>query len=347
MSRDERIPRMRSLVESLCGDACAGRATGTAGGQEARRLVVAALRDAGLDPDLQAVPGCGGANVIAAVPGDVDRWVLVAAHYDHLGTEGGQVFRGADDNAAAVAILAELGRALVAARQTGRGVLLAAFDAEEPPNFLRETMGSQHYVSRPLVPLDRTDLMICMDLVGHSVGPGIAPAAVQSSLFALGAERSEGTRALVDRTRADGLYVRRLDAEVVPPMSDYHAFWRAQVPFVFLTAGRWAHYHTPRDVPALLAYHKMSSTAAWLTDLVRAACDHDGPRRFTNAPDDVSTLQTTIELCRSLAEVSAEAEIGLDMAEKLLGVCDARGRLPEGRRHEARALVAAIESRLA
>jgi hypothetical protein len=64
---------MKSLVEALCSDQCAGRRPGTPGGREARRLVVEALRSAGLDPREQAVPGCNGANVLAQIPGDADR----------------------------------------------------------------------------------------------------------------------------------------------------------------------------------------------------------------------------------------------------------------------------------
>ena len=81
---------------------------------------------------------------------------------------------------------------------------------------------------------------------------------VRQSLFALGAERSAGTSALVDAL-ADaepGVVVRRADAEVIPPLSDHWAFWQRQVPFLFLTCGRWQHYHQPSD----------ELTSAWNTD---------------------------------------------------------------------------------
>jgi hypothetical protein len=94
---------VRSPVESRCSDRCAGRAPGTPGGREARSLVVNALRDAGLDPDEQEVPGCKGANVIASLPGEIDCSVVVGAHFDPLGSALGAIYRGADDNAAAVA----------------------------------------------------------------------------------------------------------------------------------------------------------------------------------------------------------------------------------------------------
>lgn len=89
------------------------------------------------------------------------------------------------------------------------------------------------------------------NLVGHSLGGGNAPAAVAQSLFALGAERSVGTAAQVDALASaeSGVFVRRLDAQVVPPLSDYHAFWSREIPFLFLSAGRSRRYHTPQDTP--------------------------------------------------------------------------------------------------
>src|SRR5689334_11485412 len=151
---------MRVLVDDLCSDRCAGRAPGTAGGIAARAIVREALRAAGLDPHDQEVPACRGANVLATVRGDVDRWILVGAHYDHLGSEGGRIFRGADDNAAAIAILVEVATSLAKQKPAGRGVIVAAFDAEEPPWFMSEGMGSKHFARHPIVPLERIDMAV-------------------------------------------------------------------------------------------------------------------------------------------------------------------------------------------
>ena len=79
---------MRQLIESLCSPECDGRRPGTPGGEAARRIVVEAFREAGLDPREQPVPGCGGANVLATIRGDSERYVLVGAHFDHLGSYG-------------------------------------------------------------------------------------------------------------------------------------------------------------------------------------------------------------------------------------------------------------------
>jgi Zn-dependent M28 family amino/carboxypeptidase len=118
---------MQTIIDRLCSPECAGRRPGTKEGAAARAVVVSALRDAGLDPYEQRVDGCGGANVLAKIRGDVDRYVVVGAHFDHLGKIGKDVYWGADDNAAAVAVLVEVARAIHRERD-GRGVIIAALD---------------------------------------------------------------------------------------------------------------------------------------------------------------------------------------------------------------------------
>jgi len=340
------IRNLQQTVNGLCSLACAGRAPGTAGGKAARAVVLEALREAGCQPKEQAVPGCEGANVLAEVKGDAERWILVGAHYDHLGQHGSNIYFGADDNAAAVAILVEVGRALAAQPPSGRSVVLAAFDGEEPPHFHTAGMGSAHFVAHPTVPLEQLDLMVCMDLVGHAVGPAGAPSEVRQSIFALGAERSEGTAALVDSlARAQpGVVVRRADADVIPALSDHWAFWHQQVPFLFLTNGRWEHYHQPTDTPDKLDWAKMAATALWLEQLVRAACARPERKvRFANVHDDASTLTSLRGLLTALRTIKPDVEVGLSAIGRLETQLNAAGQLPPELHAQTQALVEMIE----
>ena len=325
---------MRTLVETLCSPACAGRKPGTREGAAARAEVVSAFRSAGLEPFEQAVPGCHGANVIAKVPGDIDRWVLLGAHFDHLGKAGGEVYWGADDNAAAVAILVEVGRQLARRPSKGRGVVLASFDGEESPYFRTGAMGSEQFAKSPTVPLDRIDLMVAMDLVGHAFGGDGLPDDVRASVFALGAERSAGTAQHIERIARiePGLILRPADADIIPPLSDYDAFWRRRRPFLFLTAGRWRHYHMPTDTPEKLDYGKMAATARWLERFVRETCERrEDPILFLDdGGSEALTLRSLLDITASLTAVSPEARLGRECAEELLAACDGRGAAASG-----------------
>jgi len=345
---------MRDLVNALCSDACAGREAGSPGGRIARDLVVSAFADAGYETELQPIPPIDGANVIARLPGAIDRWVLAAAHYDHVGAGYGGIYRGADDNAAAVAILIEVARGF-RGKTPRRGVIFAAFDAEEPPNFLGDTMGSQYFVDHPLVPLESIDLMVCMDLVGHALGPAGTPAAVRDTVFALGAERSGGTAAHVDALAGavPGVVIRRVDAEAIPPLSDYFAFWQRRIPFLFLSNGRTAVYHTTNDTPDKLDFGKMTATAEWLSRFVAETCDRPEAsiEWRPDVRDDASTLRTLAAIAGEMTKAGpagdGAARAAAQAAEALFARCDAGGRLAEQHRGQLSTLTAMMESGLA
>ncbi|MFL5416662.1 MAG: M28 family peptidase [Myxococcales bacterium] len=334
---------MRTLIESLCSRECAGRAPGTKEGNAARAVVVQAFREAGLDPYEQRVEGCGGANVLAKVRGDVERYVLVGAHFDHLGKIDDEVYWGADDNAAAVAVLVEVARAIAKDRD-GRGVIVAAFDGEEPPHFLTGAMGSREFVRTNRDPID---LMVCMDLVGHRFGPEGVPEEVGASLFALGAERSVGTHALVSSLKRveAGVIVRAADAGIIPPLSDYEAFWERRIPFLFLSAGRSRVYHTPEDTPDKLDYGKIEATARWLTRFVRASRTRDDSP-FVDERLDRGTLDELSEVITALAALSPDAAAALEFVNRLRAACDRKGNLPEALRPDLCNVVAMLETRL-
>jgi Iap family predicted aminopeptidase len=290
-------------------------------------------------------------ELLCELPGRTDRWIVVAAHFDHLGVRGGDVFRGADDNAAGVAVLVELSRRLREGPTLRRGVLFAAFDAEEPPYFLTPAMGSEYFAGNPTLPLESIDLMVCMDLIGHAVGPSGSSDEVRRTLFALGAERcAETQRAVDDLSRAEpGLIVRRVDAESLPVLSDYWGFWTRGVPFLFLTGGRDAAYHTPQDLPERLDLERIARVAGWLERCVRRVAssatgrfEYDGRRR-----DDAATLRTIRDLARELAPARPATVQAHDIAVALLARCSADGRLGNDDRPEMLWLVGELETVLA
>ncbi|WP_414660727.1 M28 family peptidase [Horticoccus sp. 23ND18S-11] len=108
-------------------------------------------------------------NVVALLPGTDpqlrNEYVYYNAHWDHLGRDerlkGDQIYNGAADNAAGVAVLLEIAQgiqALPAARKPKRSIVFLSVTAEE-----KGLLGSRHYARNPLYPLKRTLAVINMD----------------------------------------------------------------------------------------------------------------------------------------------------------------------------------------
>lgn len=353
----KRAAIMAHQVEHLASDAMEGRATGTEGGRMARRFVEDGFADLGL---VQAgddgayshrIAAIGGANLVGAVPGNgpnSDRYVMVAAHYDHLGKYFGRVHPGADDNAAAVAVLLDVARQLTELNNLDRSVLICSFDAEEPPYFCTDDMGSVHWVDRPSVDLSRLDAMVCLDTIGHALGPDTLPDSVRRTVFVLGAERS-GLGGVVDELAAldDRVLPRRLDADVIPPLSDHYAFERAGIPFLFYTTGRDRHYHTPKDTPERLDYPKMVGFADHITDLMWTLSDGPAPIYNPSGRDDPTTIRTLVDIGRHAAPLHENAEHVMGLIDKLERKLEEKTPLNPFDRAGLRSTIIAIEKALA
>ena len=148
-----------------------GRMVGSAGHEEAGAYIAGRLKTIGVHPyvgDSLELPydhrGERFTNVVARIPGNNASLspILLGAHYDTCGP-----YPGADDNAAAVAVLLAVAERLIRGAQPDRSVILAFFDAEEPPHFLQPTMGSIRFYEDQLQ--DEIHCAIIMDLVGHDV----------------------------------------------------------------------------------------------------------------------------------------------------------------------------------
>ena len=202
-------------------------------------------------------------NVVGYLPGETDEYVVIGAHYDHLGLGDesslapdkiGQVHHGADDNASGTAGLIELARRFAAEPKRRRGALFIAFAGEEIG-----LLGSRHWVENPTRPLDNAAAMLNMDMIGRIdkekvyVG-GLGTAAVFDDLvdgvaeeapFEVGASRS-GYSA-----------------------SDHTSFTAKGVPVLFFFSGLHGDYHKPSDT-----WDKINAEAAVeLLDVIAGITD--------------------------------------------------------------------------
>lgn len=246
-----------------------GRAAGSAGEREAETYVEARLRDAGLEPQEQAVPA-GGSNVYAMIPGASDEVVVIGAHLDHLGRRDGVVYPGADDNASGVALV--LGVAQTLAHQPlARSVLVVFFTAEE-----EGMVGSEYFVAHAPLPLSRVVAMVNVDMIARPLLDQ-RWARIPLHLFGVPRARAVGLvgarsypalRALADAAFADGGEVvaaedfpDRIEREVereAEGRSDSVSFEARGIPALFFGDGESHDYHRPTDTidklhPALLS----------------------------------------------------------------------------------------------
>src|SRR4029453_4616578 len=248
---------------------------GSAGHARARAYLERRLAEIGLVPyrgDFERAyrnirAGVESYNLVGVVPG-TDRQLaplLIGAHYHSI-----IAAPSADDNAAAVAIALSAAAELKGAARA-RDIVIALFDAEEPPYFLGPDMGSIRFCE------DQADARgfhcaIIMDLVGHDFAlplPGLA-----NLLVATGIESSGALPALVDACpRPAQLPLVGVHHDVVGDMSDHHAFRLRAVPYLFLSCGRWEHYHKETDTPDRLAWGKMAMIRDYVVSLAGALAD--------------------------------------------------------------------------
>jgi hypothetical protein len=240
--------RLLEDVRVLAGDAMEGRGAGTPGGAMARAFVLKRFADAGVRPLWSsfeqpfALPAGGkGVNVVGVVRGSKvpERFVVVSAHYDHLGVRGGQVYNGADDNASGVAALLQVAAHFGAARPE-HSIIFAALDAEEGG-----LVGARELVKRLRAEKLDVALDVNLDMVGHSE---------RGELYATGAYHTPALRPLLERIAA-GAPVKLLLGHDRPEQghddwtnqSDQYAFHKAGIPFVYFGVEDHKDYHKPSD----------------------------------------------------------------------------------------------------
>jgi hypothetical protein len=182
-------------------------------------------------------------NVDAYLPGKTGEYVIIGAHYDHLGLGGqyslapnltGTIHPGADDNASGTAGVIELARWFSRQPKQKRGILFLAFTGEE-----EGLLGSAFWAQHPELPLDKAIAMLNMDMIGRVRG---------GKLYIGGTATGSTFRTLVEHlTAADrGLNV---DFSEGPESgsSDHSSFIARSVPSLFFFSGLHSDYHKPSD----------------------------------------------------------------------------------------------------
>jgi hypothetical protein len=307
---------LRTAVEVLASPQYEGREG--AGGRKAADYLSEQFRTLKLEPlfggeFLQPIPGkepgsIQGRNVGGIVRGAhptlKDEWVILSAHFDHLGIRRGRLYPGADDNASGVAMMLEVARSVLQApTRPPRSIMFLAFDLEEIGLF-----GSRYFVAHAPVPLERVVLFICADMIGRSLG-GVC----DSHVFVLGTEHAPGLRAWVSEAAlGQPLTIGILGSDIlVLNRSDYGPFRARSVPFLFFTTGENPRYHTPDDTAETLDYPKLTAISQVIHKIVeKAGTARDVPRWQSTPRYTFAEALTIREVLRILAKNSERLKIG-------------------------------------
>lgn len=204
-------------------------------------------------------------NVMALLSGNPTHqnpYIIVGAHYDHLGWGGNgsgsrmpdtsAVHNGADDNASGVAAMLELARILSFSKAgLNNNILFIAFSAEE-----MGLLGSIHYVDHPLVPREKVRLMVNFDMVGRMKNG-------QPAISVGGTGTFEGAEELLGDLMKERTFKANYSPEGYGP-SDHAPFYADSIPVLYFNTGAHQDYHTPYDDADLIN----TGGIALITDLV-------------------------------------------------------------------------------
>lgn len=202
-------------------------------------------------------------NVIAFIEGSEypEEYLVLSAHYDHMGIENGKIFYGADDNASGTAAVMEMARVFQQAKLEGNGpkrsIIIAHFTGEEFGLF-----GSKFYTEHPLYPLQQTFADLNIDMIGR-----VDPAHQNNInyLYLVGSDKIStalhqlSEKANQDHTQLDLDYKYNApnDPEMIYYRSDHYNFAKHNIPVIFYFDGIHEDYHQPTDTAEKINYDLM------------------------------------------------------------------------------------------
>lgn len=279
--RQVMMERMWQHAYTLSADSMQGRQTGTVYAAKAADYICRQLKGMGAPSYTDSTYyfpiyywNSEGKNVMALIPGSdpvlKDEYLIIGAHYDHIGTRSGggdTIFNGADDNASGVTVLLEVTRTLLQHPEAlKRSVLIAFFDAEESG-----LHGSTYLAEHCICPIGKVKLMMSVDMVGY----------LQTSHFLkyVGTGTVKNGDAFIRSLPWEAPYgkveVKKFENSVFTATDTRH-FAELGCPTLYVTTGLKSPYHKVNDEASGLDFMGMTYVADHLTALItKAASDEN------------------------------------------------------------------------
>jgi len=285
--------RIRDHVDVLAADEMGGRIPGSYGHRLSRDYILAEMSEIGLTPvrmddsfiqhyenepisdrfqmeeDGTIIPSnvTQGTNLLGMIPGSdpelADEYIVIMAHYDHLGvSQAGDIYNGAFDNAAAVAMGLEVARVLIDHHVQPRRSIVFLFTDDEESGL----DGAQAWLEDPEIPLGEVVFGLSTDPTGHPVLPDFWP------IVMIGLERSPTLLARMKETRRySEVPIHFVHRDAVPVFaSDQDRFYSWQDP---IAAGWYVNpgmtfYHGPKDTPETIDYRVVLANARYIAQML-------------------------------------------------------------------------------
>ena len=284
-ARAQETPIKDNLIKhvyTLAADSMMGRKAGTEYSAKAALYITSELENIGIEPlnsneyrqnfEVFTIPG-EYYNLAGIIRGSDpllhDEYIVIGAHYDHIGYRKGAkdktvIYNGADDNASGTALLIELARQLNARQEElRRSVIIVFFDAEEIGLF-----GSLNFILSLQQP-EAIKLMINMDMVGW-LEKG-------KRLLVEGTGTFKGGDEFINEVPyPESLKIKYKKKDIdIYGTSDHLPFLVSGIPAINITTGLKSPYHSPKDTAEKIDYNGMSLITEYITNLSIAIINKD------------------------------------------------------------------------
>lgn len=244
--------QMLSDVKILSADDMQGRQVETPGGAKARDYIVGRFNQAGLqsfgDSYLHNFEFTGqggkkinGINIVGYIKGNKnsDKYIIVTAHYDHVGVRNGAIYNGADDNASGVGALLAMAKYFDKNRPNN-SIIFVALDAEEVG-----LQGAKKFVEKMPVKKESVLINVNMDMVSRSD---------KNELYASGTYHYPNLKPYLEAIAKTSAVKLLLGHDQPNPpqddwttQSDHAAFHQVKIPFIYFGVEDHKDYHRPTD----------------------------------------------------------------------------------------------------
>ncbi len=272
---------LKNVLYILASDEYEGRFTGQPGQKKAAEFITNYYKDLGIaaaNADgnyLQPIPVAyfngraenDSENVVAYIKGSEkpNEYIVLSAHYDHVGVKDGKIFNGADDDASGTSAIMEIAKAFQKAVEAGNGpkrsIVFLHVTGEEIGLY-----GSRYYTENPIFSLENTVANLNIDMVGrfdekHAENPEFIYLIGADKLSTELHELSEEANEKYTKLELDYTYNDEDDPNRFYYRSDHYNFAKNNIPIIFYFNGVHEDYHKHTDTPDKIRYDLLQKRA--------------------------------------------------------------------------------------